>query len=129
MSRVDVNANEADQGAAARVRGRIEASFHPEAVALGRALVLGETDLDPADDDAFRQSGLAHLLAVSGTHLVIAVAGFAAALRALLVRVSWFAARTDAGPANIASVALAAAVRAASLVASVRNASPDSALP
>ena len=33
--------------ARARVRRRIEATFHPDAAALGRALVLGETDLDP----------------------------------------------------------------------------------
>ncbi|MFO0761351.1 MAG: DNA internalization-related competence protein ComEC/Rec2 [Byssovorax sp.] len=76
-------------------RRRIEATYHPEANALGRALVLGETDLDPADDEAFRASGLSHLLAVSGTHLVIAVAGFAAALRALLLRVPPLAARMD----------------------------------
>lgn len=82
--------------ARAHVRARIEASYHPEARALGRALVLGETDLDPLDDEAFRVSGLSHLLAVSGTHLVIAVAGFAAALRALLVRIPPLAARLDA---------------------------------
>lgn len=82
--------------ARAQVRRRIEATYHPEASALGRALVLGETDLDPLDDEAFRLSGLSHLLAVSGTHLVIAVAGFAAALRALLVRIGPLAARMDA---------------------------------
>ncbi len=81
--------------ARAAVRRRIEATYHPEAAALGRALVLGETDLDPLDDEAFRLSGLSHLLAVSGTHLVIAVAGFAAALRALLVRFGPLAARMD----------------------------------
>jgi competence protein ComEC len=94
--------------ARARVRARIEATFHPDAASLGRALVLGESDLDPGDDEAFRTSGLSHLLAVSGTHLVIAVAGFAAALRALLVRVEPLAARTDAG-----RVAAACAVPAA----------------
>ncbi|WP_437832243.1 DNA internalization-related competence protein ComEC/Rec2 [Sorangium sp. So ce1153] len=83
--------------ARAAVRGRIEATFHPEAAALGRALVLGETDLAPEDQDAFRESGLAHLLAVSGTHLILAVAGFAAVVRALLVRVDPIAARWDAG--------------------------------
>ncbi|MGK3998708.1 DNA internalization-related competence protein ComEC/Rec2 [Sorangium sp. So ce1024] len=83
--------------ARAFVRGRIEATFHPGATALGRALVLGETDLAREDQDAFRESGLAHLLAVSGTHLVLAVAGFAAALRAVLVRVDPIAARWDAG--------------------------------
>jgi competence protein ComEC len=83
--------------ARSNVRRRIEATYHPDAAALGRALVLGETDLDPADDEAFRVSGLSHLLAVSGTHLVIAVVGLVAALRALLVRVGPIAARTDAG--------------------------------
>lgn len=83
--------------ARAAVRERIEATFHPDAAALGRALVLGETDLDPGDEAAFRESGLSHLLAVSGTHLILAVAGFAAALRAVLVRVEPLAARWDAG--------------------------------
>ncbi|AUX48114.1 competence protein [Sorangium cellulosum] len=83
--------------ARAFVRGRIEATFHPGATALGRALVLGETDLAPEDEAAFRDSGLAHLLAVSGTHLILAVAGFAALLRAVLVRVGPIAARWDAG--------------------------------
>ncbi len=77
------------------VRRRIEATFHPDASALGRALVLGETDLDPLDDEAFRLSGLSHLLAVSGTHLVIAVAGLAAALRAILLRIEPLSARLD----------------------------------
>lgn len=81
--------------ARAHARRRIEATFHPDAAPLARALVLGETNLDPVDDDAFRSSGLAHLLAVSGTHLVLAVAGFAAALRALLVRVEPLAARCE----------------------------------
>jgi len=79
------------------VRRRIEATFHPEANPLARALVLGETDLRVADDEAFRRSGLSHLLAVSGTHLVLAVAGIAAALRAVLVRIEVLAARYDVG--------------------------------
>ncbi len=98
--------------ARSRVRARIEATFHPDAAALGRALVLGESDLDPADDEAFRTSGLSHLLAVSGTHLVIAVAGFAAALRAILARVERIAARVDPG-----RIAAAAAIPAAWLYA------------
>lgn len=83
--------------ARAHVRRRIEATYHPDAEALARALVLGECNLQPDDDEAFRISGLSHLLAVSGTHLVIAVAGFAAAVRALLVRVEPVAARWDTG--------------------------------
>jgi competence protein ComEC len=85
--------------ARAHVRGRIEATFAPGAAPLARALVLGETDLEAADRDAFRRSGLAHLLAVSGTHLVIAVVALSRALRALLVRIRPLAERYDVGRA------------------------------
>jgi competence protein ComEC len=98
--------------ARARVRARIERTFHPDASALGRALVLGESDLDPTDDEAFRVSGLSHLLAVSGTHLVLVVVGFAAVLKAILARVEIIAARLDPG-----RVAAAVAVPAAWLYA------------
>ncbi len=79
--------------ARAEVRDRIEATYHPDARPLARALVLGETDLAAEDDAAFRVTGLSHLLAVSGTHLVIAILGLAAALRALLVRMPFVAER------------------------------------
>lgn len=81
--------------ARARVRSRIRATYHPDAEALGRALVLGETDLDPEVNDAFRATGLSHVLAVSGTHLVVSVMAVAAALRALLLRFTSLAARID----------------------------------
>src|SRR6185369_12791302 len=42
--------------------------------------------LEPDDDTAFRKSGLSHMLAVSGTHLVFAVLGLVGACGALLVR-------------------------------------------
>lgn len=76
--------------ARAHTRARILQTFAPAAQPLARALVLGENDLDPEDDTAFKLSGLAHLLAVSGTHLVLAVVGVVKLLRALLVR-SWLA--------------------------------------
>lgn len=79
----------------AHARRRILATFAPAAQAMARALVLGENNLDPEDDAAFRNSGLAHLLAVSGTHLVFAVMSLVAGLRALLVRVQVLAARWD----------------------------------
>jgi competence protein ComEC len=81
--------------ARARVRGRIEASYHEAAAPLGRALVLGEDDLDPEEGEAFRQSGLSHLLAVSGSHLALAVMGLVRAIEALLVRTRWLSARLD----------------------------------
>ena len=79
--------------ARARLRERIEATFPADTCAMARALVLGEDDLASADQRAFRRSGLAHLLAVSGMHLVLVVATFVAALRALLVRIPAIATR------------------------------------
>jgi competence protein ComEC len=79
------------------VRARISATFAPKAQALGRALVLGENDLDPEDNSAFRQSGLSHLLAVSGTHLVFAIVTWVTALRGLLLRVTPLSARYNVG--------------------------------
>ncbi|RYZ07245.1 MAG: ComEC/Rec2 family competence protein [Myxococcales bacterium] len=75
-----------------RVRSRIVATFPPLAVPMAKALVLGESDLDPDDDAAFRASGLSHLLAVSGTHLVFAVVSLVNALSFVLVRWEAFAA-------------------------------------
>jgi competence protein ComEC len=83
--------------ARAHVRRRILATFSPDAAGMARALVLGENDLSPEDDEAFRKSGLAHLLAVSGTHLVFAVVSLVQALAFLLVRMERLAARTDVG--------------------------------
>lgn len=78
------------------VRERILATFTPDTRGMARALVLGEDDVAPDDRRAFRKSGLAHLLAVSGMHLVIVAASVVAALRALFVRVPALAARWDA---------------------------------
>jgi competence protein ComEC len=83
--------------ARAAVRRRIEASYSPELAPFARALVLGETDLDDADQRAFRRSGLAHLLAVSGTHLVLAVLAVVRALETVLARLERLAARHDVG--------------------------------
>lgn len=77
------------------VRARIRATFPPSTEAMARALVLGEGDLPDADQDAFRKSGLSHLLAVSGMHLVLAVASLVAGLRAVLVRITPLAVRVD----------------------------------
>jgi competence protein ComEC len=88
--------------ARAHARARILATFPPLAAPLARALVLGESDLDPDDDAAFRASGLSHLLAVSGTHLVFAVVALVNALAFLLVRVEAFAACVRAARAAAA---------------------------
>src|SRR5690606_40267315 len=95
--------------ARAHTRGRIEATFPELARPMARALVLGENDLDPEDDAAFKRSGLMHLLAVSGTHLVFAVVMVVQGLRACLIRVErvagrWDATRVSAGFGVLASL-------------------------
>lgn len=67
-------------------RARIERDYPVSVAPLARALVLGEMDMDPESDEAFRASGLSHLLAVSGTHLVLVVLGLTSALTFVLVR-------------------------------------------
>ena len=73
------------------------ADYPAQAAPLARALVLGEEDLEPEEGEAFRRSGLAHLLAVSGTHLVLVVAGAVRVLGALLLEIRPLAARVRAG--------------------------------
>jgi competence protein ComEC len=80
----------------AHLRGRIVATFSPSLAPMARALVLGENDLDADDDQAFRTSGLSHLLAVSGMHLVLVLGLVTKALDATLVRLP-FAACLDVG--------------------------------
>ncbi|MFO0665205.1 MAG: DNA internalization-related competence protein ComEC/Rec2 [Polyangiaceae bacterium] len=77
------------------VRRRIRATFSRDTEALARALMLGETDLDPAESERFRSSGLAHLLAVSGVHLAIAVGASVRLLRRGLSCVTWLSERVD----------------------------------
>ncbi len=85
--------------ARAHARRRIEASYPPDAAPMARALVLGESDLPEQDAEAFRLSGLSHLLAVSGTHIVLAVFGIVRLIGAMLVRFESLAARCDVGRA------------------------------
>jgi competence protein ComEC len=81
----------------ARLRAGIERALPPEVSPIARALVLGEEDLAAADDEAFRTSGLTHLLAVSGSHVALVVGGLVALLRWLFLRVDGLARRVEAG--------------------------------
>jgi competence protein ComEC len=83
--------------ARARVRRRIDVTFPEGLGPMARALVLGESDLAPDDDRSFRVSGLSHLLAVSGMHLVLVLALVVKGLEGLLARVESVAARVDTG--------------------------------
>jgi competence protein ComEC len=81
--------------ARSHVRTRILATFSEPVTGMARALVLGENDLAPGDERAFQRSGLSHLLAVSGTHLILAVLALVRGLEALLRRWAWLAGRGD----------------------------------
>ncbi len=83
--------------ARAHVRGRIEATFPGPAVAMAKALVLGDGDFDSAQSEAFQRSGLSHLLAVSGSHLVLAICSLVSLANALLRRWTRWSRHRDAG--------------------------------
>lgn len=91
-----------------RLRARLSSALGPELAPLGRALVLGEEDLVPGDDEAFRRSGLTHLLAVSGSHVALVVGGLVALLTAAFARVPRLVRRCEAPRlASLAGVPLA----------------------
>ncbi len=61
-----------------------------------RAIGTGDRGaLDPATSESFIRSGLAHVLAVSGLHLVVVAAGLERILRWLLLRAGWLAERFE----------------------------------
>lgn len=83
--------------ARSHARSRIDASYPPQAAPMARALVLGENDLPSDDAEAFRLSGLSHLLAVSGTHIIIAVLSVVAMILAVLRRIPAITGRFEPG--------------------------------
>jgi competence protein ComEC len=83
--------------ARARVRRRIDLTFSADLGAMARALVLGESDLNPDDDLSFRASGLSHLLAVSGMHLILVLALAMRGLEEVLAQIEAIAGRWDIG--------------------------------
>ncbi len=52
-----------------QIRDSLDRSLSSEAAALGRAIILGERGGARESREAFRNAGLAHLLAVSGLHV------------------------------------------------------------
>lgn len=78
--------------------------------ALMRAISTGDrAGVDPETNDAFARSGLAHVLAVSGFHLVVVALGLERLLRALFLRLDAVAERMD--PRRLsAAIALPVAV-------------------
>jgi len=84
------------------------ATLPPREAALVRAIGTGDrAALDQRTNDSFARSGLAHVLAVSGLHLVVVAAGLERLLRGALARVEPLARRWDARrPAAAAALPL-----------------------
>ncbi len=77
------------------VRAHIWKAYPADVESLVRALVIGEADLQPDVTTDLRGSGLLHLLAVSGMHLVVVLGALRRVLSAVLVRIEALAARVD----------------------------------
>jgi len=70
-----------------RLLARLDRSLSPAESSLAHGLLLGDrTALLPQIEESFRQTGLMHLLAVSGLHLGVFIAGLWFALRMLRLR-------------------------------------------
>lgn len=79
------------RGAAARLAASLEGATDAErgAAAFAAALLLGETaELTPETVSAFRDGGVAHVLAISGLHVGLLALGLAFALRPFGLRVA-----------------------------------------
>lgn len=75
-------------GAARRWLGlRLQAALAPEEAAVVTAMTLGDRGAEwPLLDQWLRETGTAHILAVSGSHLALVLAGLRALLRRVLLR-------------------------------------------
>lgn len=79
------------RGASARLAAGLEGASDAErrSAVFAAALLLGETaELTPATVSAFRDGGVAHVLAISGLHVGLLALGLAFALRPLRLRVA-----------------------------------------
>ncbi len=78
------------------IEARISAEIPGGAGAVASALLTGSQTAIPADDMAvMRDSGLAHLLSVSGLHIAIAMGLGFGVIRFLIALVPWLAVRCD----------------------------------
>lgn len=89
---------DAARHAALRARNAMERSLaralSTEHAARARALLFGDrSGLDEREHEAFRETGMAHLLAVSGAHVALLLTLAAAFVRRAVARVPWLAMR------------------------------------
>uniref|UniRef100_UPI0022EA422E ComEC/Rec2 family competence protein n=1 Tax=Falsiroseomonas oryzae TaxID=2766473 RepID=UPI0022EA422E len=109
---VEILSSEASGGGFARLRARletrVESAIPGAAGAVATALLTGsQAAIPPAELEAMRDSGLAHLLSVSGLHMTIVMGAVFATLRLAIALVPWLALRVP-GKAVAAVGALAA---------------------
>ncbi len=79
-----------------RLEERIEAAIPGAAGAVAAALLTGsQSAIPPAEIAAMRDSGLAHLLSVSGLHIAIVMGAVFATLRLAIALLPWLALRVD----------------------------------
>ena len=91
-----------------RLSQRLVARMGPHRGGLAAALVTGQQAwLDPGDVQAMRDSGLAHILSISGVHMAI-VGGFAFALARLAIAIWPWAALRVSGKKVASGVGLVA---------------------
>lgn len=88
--------------------GRIASRMDKDSAGLGAAMITGhQAWLDEAQQDGLRNSGLAHIISISGLHMAI-VGGFTfALLRLAIATAPWLALRVD-GKKVAAAVSLVA---------------------
>lgn len=69
------------------IRERFDATLGPPHAGIARALLLGEASAVASDlNDAIRNAGVSHVLAVSGMHVTVLVGGLATLFRLLWLR-------------------------------------------
>ena len=109
----------------ARLTARIEARVGGAAGAISAAFVTGDQGAIPEDVNlAMRNSGLAHLLSISGVHIAIVVGGTMWGIRRLLALSPWLALRWPLKAIGAAAAAMAGigyTVLAGSEVPTVRS--------
>jgi competence protein ComEC len=108
-------------GSRAEMRRALDASLSRRTAGISRALVLGDGDaVDEEANLAVRNAGLAHVLAVSGLHVVILVGLLVVGLRRALAYVPALAVRVD-----VARVAAALGVPMALVYAAFAGGAPS----
>jgi competence protein ComEC len=95
-------------GLRASIEARVQAQIPGPAGAISAALITGgQSAIPPAEMTAMRDSGLAHLLSVSGLHIAIVMGLGFTLLRAGLALCPWLALRVNVKlPASLGALAL-----------------------